>query len=98
MSLPEFGVLLGLYTTEEIDIDLYRLARHKDFDDFIASWWPLIRDAPWLGKSRVSTMRDPLHRSIHRVLAYTIVWHHKSQEWCTQTDLFYSHSILASTS
>ncbi|KAL8189091.1 hypothetical protein R6Q57_029352 [Mikania cordata] len=49
MSLPEFGVLLGLYTGEEIGTDLYRLARHEDFDDVIASWWPQISDSPWCG-------------------------------------------------
>ncbi|KAL8210655.1 hypothetical protein R6Q57_005092 [Mikania cordata] len=98
MTLPEFGVLLGLYTEEEIDTDLYRLARHEDFDDVIASWWPQISDSPWLGKARVSTMRDPLHRYIHRVLAYTIVGRNQSQEWCTQTYLFYLHSILSPAS
>ncbi|KAL8232265.1 hypothetical protein R6Q57_002043, partial [Mikania cordata] len=98
MTLPEFGVLLGLYTEEEIDTDLYRLARHEDFDDVIASWWPQISDSPWFGKARVSTMRDPLHRYIHRVLAYTIVGRNQSQEWCTQTDLFYLHSILSPAS
>ncbi|KAL8209582.1 hypothetical protein R6Q57_006314 [Mikania cordata] len=98
MTLPEFGVLLGLYTKEEIDTDLYRLARHEDFDDVIASWWPQISDSPWLGKARVSTMRDLLHRYIHRVLAYTIVGRNQSQEWCTQTYLFYLHSILSPAS
>ncbi|KAL8218590.1 hypothetical protein R6Q57_021963 [Mikania cordata] len=46
MTLLEFGVLLGLYTEEEIDTDLYRLARHEDFDDVIASWWKHISDSP----------------------------------------------------
>ncbi|KAL8208135.1 hypothetical protein R6Q57_007547 [Mikania cordata] len=73
MTLLEFGVLLGLYTEEEIDTDLYRLARHEDFDDVIASWWPQISDSPWLGKARVSTMCDPLHRYIHLALAFTLV-------------------------
>ncbi|KAL8211100.1 hypothetical protein R6Q57_005537 [Mikania cordata] len=98
MLLPEFGDLLGLYTEEEIDTDLYRLLRHEDFDDVIASWWPQISDSPWVGKARVSTMCDPLHRYINRVLAYTIIGRHQSQEWCTQTDFFYLHSILAHAS
>ncbi|KAD7479730.1 hypothetical protein E3N88_02866 [Mikania micrantha] len=98
MTLPEFGVLLGLYTEEEIDTDLNRLARHEDFDDVIASWWPQISDSPLLDKARVSTMRDPLHRYIHMVLAYTIVGRKQSLEWCMQTDLIYLHSILTHAS
>ncbi|KAD5507930.1 hypothetical protein E3N88_15633 [Mikania micrantha] len=58
MTLLEFGVLLGLYTKEEIDTDLYRLAWQEDFDDIISSLWPQISDSPWLGKARQQQQGD----------------------------------------
>ncbi|KAL8230876.1 hypothetical protein R6Q57_000654 [Mikania cordata] len=73
MSLSEFGVLLRLYTDEEIDTDLYRLARHEDSDDVIASWWLHISDSPWVGKARSEAFLGFLSSSLRMVVIY-VVW------------------------
>ncbi|KAL8211337.1 hypothetical protein R6Q57_005774 [Mikania cordata] len=38
----------------------------------LTEWWPVIGDAPFVNMVRVSRIRDPLHRYLHRCIACTI--------------------------
>ncbi|KAF5821536.1 hypothetical protein HanXRQr2_Chr01g0015171 [Helianthus annuus] len=47
-----------------------------------------------LSKGRVSTIVDPLHRYLHRLIASSITTRGKSKEWCTCEDLFFFYCFV----
>ncbi|KAL8226820.1 hypothetical protein R6Q57_016652 [Mikania cordata] len=60
------------------------------------AWWAQISDTPFTGhRVRVTMIRDPLIRYIHRCIVTTITGRGQSQEWVTTTYLFYLHSLIA---
>ncbi|KAL8204993.1 hypothetical protein R6Q57_010616 [Mikania cordata] len=95
MSLVEFAVVSGLYWEPETITPLYT-AGITDIDDAtLRAWWPLIADDPFVGtKARVSRIRDPLIRYMHRLIATSIAGRGRSREWCTLQDLFYLYCLI----
>ncbi|KAL8214320.1 hypothetical protein R6Q57_003769 [Mikania cordata] len=83
MSLAEFGNALGLYTEEELEMPIYTSAIHTADDAVVSAWWPRIGDEPFFRAARVTRIRDPLIRYLHRVMASSITGCGMSQEWCT---------------
>ncbi|KAL8226537.1 hypothetical protein R6Q57_016369 [Mikania cordata] len=69
MSLAEFGNALGLYTEEELTMPIYTSAIHTADDAVVSAWWPRIGDEPFVRAARVTRIRDPLIRYLHRVIA-----------------------------
>ncbi|KAL8209363.1 hypothetical protein R6Q57_006095 [Mikania cordata] len=82
MSLAKFGNAFGLYTEEELEMTIYTSAIHTA-DDVIGAWWPRIGDEPFVRAARVTRIRYPLIRYLHRVIASSIIGRGMSQEWCT---------------
>ncbi|KAL8218159.1 hypothetical protein R6Q57_021532 [Mikania cordata] len=95
MSLAEFGNALGLYTEEELKMPIYTSAIHTADDAVVSAWWPRIGDDPFVRAARVTRIRDPLIRYLHRVIASSITGRGMSQEWCTSQDIFYLYCILS---
>ncbi|KAL8205502.1 hypothetical protein R6Q57_009053 [Mikania cordata] len=95
MSLVEFGNALGLYTEEELTMPIYTSAIHTADDAVVSAWWPQIGDEPFVRAVRVTCIRDPLIRYLHRVIASSITGRGMSQEWCTSQDLFFLYCILS---
>ncbi|KAL8218820.1 hypothetical protein R6Q57_022193 [Mikania cordata] len=95
MSLAEFGNALGLYTEEELEMPIYTSAIHTADDAVVSAWWPRIGDEPFVRAARVTRIRDPLIRYLHRVIASSITGRGMSQEWCTSQDLFFLYCILS---
>ncbi|KAL8223930.1 hypothetical protein R6Q57_019405 [Mikania cordata] len=95
MFLAEFGNALGLYTEEELQMPIYTSAIHTADDAVVSAWWPRIGDEPFVRAARVTRIRDPLIRYLHRVIASSITGRGMSQEWCTSQDLFFLYCILS---
>ncbi|KAL8214323.1 hypothetical protein R6Q57_003772 [Mikania cordata] len=93
MSLREFAVVVGLYTEAETDMPIYTTAIHT-VDD-VSAWWPRIGDEPFVRSARVTRIRDPLIRYLHRCLASSITGRGMSQEWFTSQDLYYLYCLLS---
>ncbi|KAL8201739.1 hypothetical protein R6Q57_010886 [Mikania cordata] len=89
MSLTQWGIATGFYTREEVSIPLFLDVAVDEDEAVLIEWWPVIGDAPFVNKARVSRIRDPLHRYLHWYIAYTITGCRLSQEWVTQKDLFF---------
>ncbi|KAL8229413.1 hypothetical protein R6Q57_014313 [Mikania cordata] len=83
LSLTEFGNALDLYTEQELTMMIYTTAIHTAHDAVINAWWPRISDEPFFRVDRVTRIRDPLIRYLHRVIATSITGRGMSQEWCT---------------
>ncbi|KAL8232719.1 hypothetical protein R6Q57_002497 [Mikania cordata] len=89
LSLAEFGCALGLYTEQELTMPIYTTTIHTADDAVVSVWWPRIGDELFVGAARVTRIRDPLIRYLHRVIASSVTGRGMSQEWCTSQDLFF---------
>ncbi|KAL8196706.1 hypothetical protein R6Q57_024583 [Mikania cordata] len=65
---PEFGSVLGLYTEEETHMTIYTTAIHTADDAVVSAWWPRIGDGSFVRSARVTRIRDPLIRYLHRCI------------------------------
>ncbi|KAL8200301.1 hypothetical protein R6Q57_011640 [Mikania cordata] len=83
LFLAEFGNALGLYTEQELTMPIYTTAIHTADDAVVSAWWPRIGDEPFVRAARVTLIRDPLIRYLHRVIASSIRGRGMSHEWCT---------------
>ncbi|KAD4179277.1 hypothetical protein E3N88_27868 [Mikania micrantha] len=95
LSLAEFGSVLGLYTEEETHMPIYTTAIHTADDAVVSAWWPRIGDDAFVRSARVTRIRDPLIRYLHRCIASSVTGRGMSQEWCTSQDLFFLYCILS---
>ncbi|KAJ0575400.1 hypothetical protein HanIR_Chr05g0212311 [Helianthus annuus] len=95
MSVREFAVHTGLYTEPELDTDMYTQAVTMMDRQTLISFWRVISRAPF-GKSwqKATTIRDPLHRYLHHVIASTIVPRGSSKEKVNLSDLFFLYCLL----
>ncbi|KAF5814804.1 hypothetical protein HanXRQr2_Chr03g0115241 [Helianthus annuus] len=95
MSVREFAVVTGLYTEPELDTDLYTQAVTMMDRQTLISFWRAISRAPF-GKSwqKATTIRDPLYRYLHHVIASTIVPRGSSKEKVNLSDLFFLYCLL----
>ncbi|KAJ0495393.1 hypothetical protein HanIR_Chr12g0608291 [Helianthus annuus] len=95
MSVREFAVHTGLYTEPELDTDLYTQAVTMMDRQTLISFWRAISRAPF-GKSwqKATTIRDPLYRYLHHVIASTIVSRGSSKEKVNLSDLFFLYCLL----
>ncbi|KAL8244893.1 hypothetical protein R6Q59_011151 [Mikania micrantha] len=98
LSLAEFGSVLGLYTEEETHMPIYTTAIHTADDAVVSAWWPRIGDDAFVRSARVTRIRDPLIRYLHRCIASSVTGRGMSQEWCTSQDLFFLYCILSGRS
>ncbi|KAL8193731.1 hypothetical protein R6Q57_026423 [Mikania cordata] len=81
MSKEEFVVISGLYWEPEIVTPMYTAGITEIDDASLLAWWPLIADDPVAGtKARVSRIRDPLIRYMHRLIATSIAGRGRSRE------------------
>ncbi|KAL8200542.1 hypothetical protein R6Q57_011881 [Mikania cordata] len=95
MSIERFAVLLGVYYEPETVMDAFTHWLTQGEDRVMRAWWPHISDTLFTShRLRVSTIRDPLIRYIHRCIVTTISGRRQGQEWVTTTDLFYIHSLM----
>ncbi|KAD0364776.1 hypothetical protein E3N88_44380 [Mikania micrantha] len=72
LSLREFAIVTGLYTEAETDMPIYMTAIHTVDDAVDSAWWPQIGDDPFVRSARVTRIRDPLIRYLHRCIASSI--------------------------
>ncbi|KAD2080478.1 hypothetical protein E3N88_41875 [Mikania micrantha] len=72
LSLAEFGSVLGLYTEEETQMPIYTTAIHTADDAVVSAWWPRIGDELFFRSARVTRIRDPLIRYLHRCIASSV--------------------------
>ncbi|KAD6455165.1 hypothetical protein E3N88_09871 [Mikania micrantha] len=72
LSLAEFASVLGLYTEQETHMPIYTTAIHTADDAVVSAWWPRIGDEPFVRSARVTRIRDPLIRYLHRCIALSI--------------------------
>ncbi|KAL8217275.1 hypothetical protein R6Q57_024112 [Mikania cordata] len=79
LSLAEFGNALGLYTEQELTMPIYTTVIHTAGDAVVSAWWPRIGDEPFVRAARVTRIRDPLIRYLHRVIASSITGRGMSQ-------------------
>ncbi|KAL8196526.1 hypothetical protein R6Q57_024821 [Mikania cordata] len=95
MSLAEFENAIGLYTEEEWTMPIYTSAIHTADDAVVSAWWPRIGDEPFVRAARVTRIRDPFIRYLHRFIASSITGRRMSQEWCKSQDLFFLYCVLS---
>ncbi|KAL8192180.1 hypothetical protein R6Q57_028042 [Mikania cordata] len=95
LSLAEFGSVLGLYTEEETQMSIYTTAIHTADVAVVNAWWPRIGDEPFVHDTRVTRIRDPLIRYLHRCIASSVTGRGMSQEWCTSQDLYFLYCLLS---
>ncbi|KAL8231334.1 hypothetical protein R6Q57_001112 [Mikania cordata] len=69
LSLAEFGNVLGLYTEQELTMPIYTKAIHTADDAVVSAWWPRIGNESLVRAARVTRIRDPLIRYLHRDIA-----------------------------
>ncbi|KAL8209992.1 hypothetical protein R6Q57_006724 [Mikania cordata] len=48
----------------------------------VSAWWPQNGDEPFVRAARVTRIRDPLIRYLHRCIASSVTGRGMSQEWC----------------
>ncbi|KAD4179011.1 hypothetical protein E3N88_27602 [Mikania micrantha] len=94
MSLTQWGIATRFYTRDEVTTPLFLDASLEEDEAVLIDWWPVIGDEPFFNKARVSRIRDPLHRYLHRCIACTIIGRRLSQEWVTQKDLFFMYCLI----
>ncbi|KAL8189591.1 hypothetical protein R6Q57_029157 [Mikania cordata] len=96
MSIERFAVYLGIYYEPDTMTDGFAQGLTQGEEGVMRAWWAQISDTPFIDhRVRVTMIRDPLIRYIHRCIVTTISGRGQSQEWVTTTDLFYLHSLLA---
>ncbi|KAJ0520600.1 hypothetical protein HanIR_Chr10g0461211 [Helianthus annuus] len=97
MSIAEFGVALGFYTKREVLTDdfvnglrgAYNHARPNCLGpEELARFWETIATTPFAGTKLISSVRDPIHRYILKVLATTIVARRSGENKANWLDLF----------
>ncbi|KAL8265084.1 hypothetical protein R6Q59_023214 [Mikania micrantha] len=93
MSMREFAIVSGLYTEDETHMPIYTTTISTADDDVVSAWWPRIGDEPFVRAARVTRIRDPLIRYLHRCIASSITGRGMSQEWCTSHDLFFFYIV-----
>ncbi|KAI3797546.1 hypothetical protein L1987_32804 [Smallanthus sonchifolius] len=94
-TLSQWAVTTGLYYEPETVTPLFTEAVTEVDKEELLVFWGLISDSPWLGtKGRVSGIRDPLYRYLHRLISTSIAPRLKSREWCTDRDLFFLFCLL----
>ncbi|KAD6794855.1 hypothetical protein E3N88_05751 [Mikania micrantha] len=98
MSLTQWGIATGFYTRDEVTTPLFVDAAIEEDAAVLVDWWPVIGDEPFVNKARASSIRDPLHRYLHRCIACTITGRRLSQEWVTQKDLFFMYCLITGRS
>ncbi|KAL8209300.1 hypothetical protein R6Q57_006032 [Mikania cordata] len=69
MSLREFAIVTGLYSEAETDMPIYTTAISTADHAVISAWWPRIGDEQFVRSSRVTRIRHPLIRYLHRRIA-----------------------------
>ncbi|KAL8209737.1 hypothetical protein R6Q57_006469 [Mikania cordata] len=89
MSLREFVIVSGMYTEQETHMSIYTTAISTADDAVVSAWWPRIGNEPFVRAARVTRIRDPLIRYLHRCISSSITGRGMSQEWCTSQDLFF---------
>ncbi|KAI3687191.1 hypothetical protein L1987_80884 [Smallanthus sonchifolius] len=88
MTLRHWAVTTGLYFEPQTVTPLYTEAVTEADKEELLVFWGLISDSTWLGtKGRVSGIRDPLYRYLHRLISTSIAPRLKSREWCTDREL-----------
>jgi hypothetical protein len=97
MFLRQFVVLSNLYTEEHTREPIYTMAISMGLADAQRLWWPTIGEHAFGGGSRVSNIRDPLYRYMHRMIATSIAGRGKGTERVTAIDLFYLRCLLTHT-
>ncbi|XP_076921836.1 uncharacterized protein LOC143583409 [Bidens hawaiensis] len=100
LSMEEFAVMLGLYTPAEVRLPLYTNSIHHLPSDYLRVWWGAISDKPFgkkATKARVSDIRDPLHRYLHRLIAKSVTGRKEGTEHCNLRDLFFVWCLLTHT-
>ncbi|KAD4385238.1 hypothetical protein E3N88_25406 [Mikania micrantha] len=85
----------GLYTEEETHMPIYTTAIHTADDAVVSAWWPRIGDDAFVRSARVTRIRDPLIRYLHRCIASSVTGRGMSQERCTSQGLFFLYCILS---
>ncbi|KAL8195840.1 hypothetical protein R6Q57_025593 [Mikania cordata] len=95
LSLAEFASVLGLYTEEETHMPIYTTTIHTADDAVVSAWWPRIGYEPFVRSARVTRIRDPLIRYLHRCIVSSVTGRGMSQEWCTSHDLFFLDCLLS---
>ncbi|KAJ0821388.1 hypothetical protein HanPSC8_Chr16g0719611 [Helianthus annuus] len=98
VSLAEFAVHSGLYTEAEIATDLYTTGLIMVDKPTLLGFWAQIADIRhWdhrQSKERVTLIKDPLFRYLHKMISTSITARNKSREWCTSGDLFFLYCLL----
>ncbi|KAL8246518.1 hypothetical protein R6Q59_007734 [Mikania micrantha] len=89
MSFTQWGIATGFYTQDEVTTPLFVDAALEEDEAVLVDWCSVIGDEPFVNKAHASSIRDPLHRYLHRCIACTITGRRLSQEWVTQKDLFF---------
>ncbi|KAL8232576.1 hypothetical protein R6Q57_002354 [Mikania cordata] len=95
LSLAEFGSALGLYTEQELEMSIYTTAIYTADDAVVSAWWPRIAEEPFVRTARVTGIRDPLIRYLHRCIASSVTGRGMSQEGCASHDLFFLYCLLS---
>ncbi|XP_076944354.1 uncharacterized protein LOC143614957 [Bidens hawaiensis] len=97
LSMEEFAIALGLYTTEDITAPVYTQSIHESPDDVLRCFWTAISDTPWPIKNgqfepdaKASSIRDPLHR----LIAHTVQGRHGVQNTATSVTCFICDACL----
>ncbi|KAI7731661.1 hypothetical protein M8C21_012807 [Ambrosia artemisiifolia] len=96
ISVARLGEILGLYTAEEIDSELFtagiidfpseRVKKEFWADQGVGNYTP--------GKTKASKFRDPLLRILHRCLVYSIAGRFKSETAINLRELFYLYCLV----
>ncbi|KAI3815487.1 hypothetical protein L1987_15156 [Smallanthus sonchifolius] len=96
MSVARFGRLLGLYTGQELQTELFtegitEFPTEEDKDQFWYEFGFGIYD-PSLTKA--SSLRDPLHRVLHRCIVYSISGRGQGETVVNLRELFYLYCLV----
>ncbi|KAK9077886.1 hypothetical protein SSX86_006224 [Deinandra increscens subsp. villosa] len=98
MTLSRFAIVSGLYTPEETHTPAYTDAIRASNEAAQHRWWDSISTVEWdPNLSRGTSIRFPLIRYIHRLIASSITARRDSRERCTGADLYYLHAFVNRT-
>lgn len=102
MSLVEFAIAVGLYTEDETAnphfLDHLLSARVQKFNAMeLAEHWGLVGNFDFGGRPSYTHIRNPRHRLIHRLLAFSIAARREGPEKVHQPDMFYLGCIVRGT-
>ncbi|KAJ0875955.1 hypothetical protein HanPSC8_Chr11g0482841 [Helianthus annuus] len=97
MSIAQLGVALGFYTEEEVQTDefvnglrgVYNHPRPNCLDPAdLARFWDTIATQPFAQTKLITSVRDPIHRYILKVLATTVVARKSGENKANWLDIF----------